>query len=231
MPSLSERVAQARQSESTDVANNRTDAQRTAGPSPLRVSRSSVPPCMTEGCPTPSCGSASSRCWSGPSTRNRVCPSPRPTGARCSTRSPPTSSATVPSIRCSTTRCHRGHGQRPLRHLLREERQDPEVGRPSSSTTSTCAGSSTRSSARSAVASTRPRRWWTPASPTAPVSTRSFPAGDRRPFLTIRKFAVDPFQVADLIRFGTLNPAVGRLPPGLCPSAAQHHHLRWYRLR
>src|SRR5438309_723986 len=30
------------------------------------------------------------------------------------------------------------------------------------------------------------------------------------PFLTIRKFARDPFQVEDLIRFGTLNPATAR---------------------
>ena len=30
------------------------------------------------------------------------------------------------------------------------------------------------------------------------------------PFLTIRKFAVDPYQIDDLIRFGTLNPASAR---------------------
>src|SRR5438552_3593691 len=30
------------------------------------------------------------------------------------------------------------------------------------------------------------------------------------PFLTVRKFAKDPFQVEDLIRFGTLNPATAR---------------------
>ena len=30
------------------------------------------------------------------------------------------------------------------------------------------------------------------------------------PFLTIRKFSVDPYQIDDLIRFGTLNPAAAR---------------------
>ena len=39
------------------------------------------------------------------------------------------------------------------------------------------------------------------------------------PFLTIRKFAADPFQVEDLISFGTLNAAVGPLPRGLRASA------------
>ena len=54
-------------------------------------------------------------------------------------------------------------------------------------------------------------RWSTPASPTAPASTPS----SRRspsdgPFLTIRKFSTDPYQVDDLIRFGTLNAHAAR---------------------
>jgi hypothetical protein len=48
----------------------------------------------------------------------------------------------------------------------RQAREDPTSA---SSTRRTCGASSTRSWARSAAASTRPPRWSTPASPTAPV--------------------------------------------------------------
>ena len=51
------------------------------------------------------------------------------------------------------------------------------------------------------------------------------------PFLTIRKFSKDPFQIDDLIRFGTLNARVGPLPAGLRGRAAQPHRRRRYRYR
>ena len=51
------------------------------------------------------------------------------------------------------------------------------------------------------------------------------------PFLTIRKFSKDPFQIDDLIRFGTLNAALGPLPAGLRGRAPQHDRLRRYRYR
>ena len=60
---------------------------------------------------------------------------------------------------------------------------------------------------RSGGASMSRRPWWTLACPTAPASTPSC----RRcrwtaPILTIRKFAKDPFQAADLVEMGTFTP-------------------------
>ncbi len=69
-------------------------------------------------------------------------------------------------------RHHRGHGQRPRHGVRGEGAARSRRPTPPSSTTSTCAASSTRSSPRSAGASTRPRPSATPASPTAPASTR-----------------------------------------------------------
>ena len=61
-----------------------------------------------------------------------------------------------------------------LRPDLRRALRASSSGRtPRSSTTPTCCASSTRSSRRSAGASTSPRRWSTRACPTAAVSTRS----------------------------------------------------------
>ena len=51
------------------------------------------------------------------------------------------------------------------------------------------------------------------------------------PFLTIRKFSKDPFQIDDLIRFGTLNAHAGPLPAGLRRRSAQRDRLRRYRHR
>ena len=97
----------------------------------------------------------------------------------------------------------------------------------------TCAASSTRSSARSAVASTSRRRWSTPASPTAPVSTRSSTrspsAGPSSPSGSSPRTR---YQIDDLIRFGTLSPA-GRpsSSQALRRRPAEHHRLRRYRHR
>ncbi len=49
--------------------------------------------------------------------------------------------------------------------------------------------------------------------------------------LTIRKFSTDPFTDKDLIAFGTFTPRVRDFLIGVRPGSAQHHHLRWYRLR
>ena len=65
----------------------------------------------------------------------------------------------------------RGHGQRARPGLRRARRQDRAHADVASSTRPTCAGSSTRSWARSAGGSTSRRPWSTPASPTAHVST------------------------------------------------------------
>ena len=51
------------------------------------------------------------------------------------------------------------------------------------------------------------------------------------PFLTIRKFAADPFQVEDLISFGTINAAGRPLRRGVRGRPAQRHRLRRYRHR
>ena len=51
------------------------------------------------------------------------------------------------------------------------------------------------------------------------------------PFLTIRKFSKDPFQIDDLIRFGTLNAARRPVPAGVRGRPPQRHRLRRYRHR
>ena len=52
------------------------------------------------------------------------------------------------------------------------------------------------------------------------------------PFLTIRKFSKDPFQIDDLIRFGTLNAARRPASSQACVRRpAQRHRLRRYRHR
>ena len=104
--------------------------------------------------------------------------------------------------------------------------------RPASSTRPTCAASSTRSSARSAAASTSRRRWCDARLPDGSrVNAVIHPLAIGGPFLTIRKFSKDPLQIDDLIRFGTLNAALGPLPAGLRRRPAQHHRLRRYRHR
>ena len=81
----------------------------------------------------------------------------------------------------------------------------------SSTTTSSCAARSTRSSGRSAVASTNP----------VPYVDARLPDGSRvnavipplaidGPALTIRKFAADPYQADDLIEFGTMTSPVAK---------------------
>ena len=68
---------------------------------------------------------------------------------------------------------HGDHGQR-RRSTSGSSARAGSTRRPSGSTTSrTCAGSSTRWSRRSGAASTSPRRWSTPACPTAAASTPS----------------------------------------------------------
>jgi pilus assembly protein CpaF len=49
------------------------------------------------------------------------------------------------------------------------------------------------------------------------------------PFLTIRKFSKDPYQIDDLIRFGTMNAAP--LPAGHGGRSAEHHRVGRYRHR
>ena len=49
------------------------------------------------------------------------------------------------------------------------------------------------------------------------------------PFLTIRKFSKDPYQIDDLIRFGTLNAASARFLQAVV--VGRHHRGRWYRHR
>ena len=94
--------------------------------------------------------------------------------------------------------------------------QDPRDRPAASSTRRTCCASSTRSSARSAGASTR----------ASPMVDARLPDGSRvnavihplainGPMLTIRKFSRDPFTVDDLIRFGTLDAAARRVPRGV----------------
>ena len=96
----------------------------------------------------------------------------------------------------------------------------------------TCAASSTRSSARSAVASTSRPRWCDARLPDGSrVNAVIHPLAIGGPFLTIRKFSKDPLQVDDLIRFGTLNAHVGPLPAGLRRRPAQRDRLRRYRYR
>ena len=51
------------------------------------------------------------------------------------------------------------------------------------------------------------------------------------PFLTIRKFARDPYTVGDLINFGTLNAQVGALPRRVRARPAQRRRQRRYRYR
>ncbi len=51
------------------------------------------------------------------------------------------------------------------------------------------------------------------------------------PALTIRKFSRDPFQVEDLIRFGTLTPEIADTPVGLRRGSPQHPHHRGHRHR
>ena len=68
---------------------------------------------------------------------------------------------------------HRGDGQRLRPDLRRARRADRADGRDASSTTSTCANHRQDRLAGRSPASTRRRRWSTPACPTAAASTRS----------------------------------------------------------
>ena len=51
------------------------------------------------------------------------------------------------------------------------------------------------------------------------------------PFLTIRKFSKDPYQIDDLIRFGTLNAASARFLQAMVVGTPEHHRGRRYRYR
>ena len=129
-------------------------------------------------------------------------------------------------------RGHRGHGQR-LRHdLHRAQRQDRPGRRRTSTTTRTCVAPSTRSSAASDAASTSPARWSTPDFQTGAASTRSSrPLAVDGSLLTIRKFAADPYQVDDLIGFGTLTPEVADFLDACVRGKAQHPGHRRHRRR
>ena len=68
---------------------------------------------------------------------------------------------------------HRDHGQRARARSTSSSTASSPAPASASPPRSTCAGSSSASSPGSAGASTSPRRWSTPACPTAPASTRS----------------------------------------------------------
>ncbi len=114
-------------------------------------------------------------------------------------------------------RHHRGHGQRLRLDLHRAGRADPPGRRRRSPTRRTCAARSTRSWAGSDAGSTRPARWSTPACPTAAGSTPS----SRRWRSTARcspsaSSPPTPYQVEDLIGFGTMTRAVSRTSSSAC---------------
>ena len=126
----------------------------------------------------------------------------------------------------------RGHGQRRDQHLPRAQGQADRRPTRSSPTRPTCAASSTRSSP--AIG----RR----VDESSPMVDARLPDGSRvnavipplaidGSSLTIRKFAADPLTVHDLIDFGSLSPADGRVPRRLRPRPPQHHRLRQHRRR
>ena len=114
-----------------------------------------------------------------PASSRRSAPSSTPsrawrarTASGWSARSPTTRSATARSRSCSRTPTS-PRSWSTARTTSGSSAAAGSTTRACASTTSrTCAGSSTRSSRRSGGASTRPRRWSTPASPTAAASTR-----------------------------------------------------------
>ena len=80
--------------------------------------------------------------------------------------------------------------------------------------------------------STRPRRWSTPACPTAAASTRSSRRSSLKgPTLTIRKFSRDPYTMDDLITFGSLTPKAAQFLAACVQGQAERPHLRRYRHR
>ncbi len=103
-------------------------------------------------------------------------------------------------------------GQRAAQDLRRTPRQDWKRPTSSSATTTTCCRSSTASCRRSAGASMKPRRWWTPACPTAPASTPSF---RRWPWTAarcrIRRFGANPLKLEDLLNYKAFTPEMAML--------------------
>ena len=125
------------------------------------------------------------------------------------------------------------HVQRPRVRLRGTVRQAHPKDRSPSSTSCTCAASSTRSSARSAVASTSRPRCVTPVLPDGSrVNAVISPLTVGGPFLTIRKFAADPLQDRrpDPLRHaGARNSA--RFLQACCRRQAERDRLRRYRYR
>ena len=104
--------------------------------------------------------------------------------------------------------------------------------RHASTTSRTCAGSSTRSSPRSAAASTSRRRWSTRACPTAAASTRSSRRSrSRGPLVTIRKFARNRLDARRHDPARDADDRDDRVPRALRPGAAEHPHLGRHRHR
>ena len=101
-----------------------------------------------------------------------------------------------------------------------------------SPTRPTCGAPSTRSSARSAAASTRRARWWTPACPTAAASTpssRRWPSTGSK--LTIRKFSEDPLHGRRPHQLRHPDHRFGRFPRRVRPRPTQHPRLRRHWIR
>ena len=152
---------------------------------------------------------------------------PRGPRAAARRRSPTTSSATARSSGCSpTTRSRRSWST--ARARSGSSARAGSTRRPcASATTRTCAGSSTGWSRRSGGASTSPRRWSTPASPTARASTRSSRRSRSR--ARCSRSASSRASASALAGHGQHRLAqrgVGRVPAALHPGAAQHPRSR-----
>ena len=127
---------------------------------------------------------------------------PRPPGRRDHRRhARPRADREAPGRRLD----HRDHGQR--RRATSGSSAAAACTRPAcaSPTRRICGASSRRSPARSAAASTSPRRCSTPGFPTAAASTRcSRRCRSPGSLLTIRKFGRERFSLDDMVRLGTL---------------------------
>ncbi len=115
--------------------------------------------------------------------------------------------ATAHSSRCCATRTSRRSWSTPSRTSTSSAPADSSRSTPPSPTRHTCGAPSTRSSARSGVASTRPADGGRPPARRQPRQRDHPPLALDGSKLTIRKFSEDPYTVDDLIRFGTLSRA------------------------